>query len=463
MDSITGFLYGNNGTRLEYRLPYFPYLQKARLDSIPAVSAGHKLSIHYVCETSAVKFITLQGVVDIQSSCLVYFAPFKSTVWLTCLALAFLSLAFEMLCLVRRVDMGRGLLCLMCELVQWKFASFLGQHSSPSRPSFSFSGHTEEIHQRYSKGIIITSTVWFITSTILISNYGAFFSAESLRSFPYRTGYKHIMDLENFTLYFLVNEQKYFEWFWRTTPENVPGMFHVCARRFANPPECEIAFHMDRQVSYYRKKILAINRRCRSSIAASDLICHRSSSTMSDLRKRLDMLKGLHEKSLPVKNSQAPVENIIEGVISSGTAAAFVTYDYEFRSNWAIFMEVMKRHPGWKIANNFESVDKFGVQTQGYLFTAGLHERYRRRFEGRLKVLLGSGIYQLWSKWQRIRLSNNGLHYDEKTQHASNGSPGDPLSFGNSATWWLVWAQRLSWLAAFAVFTAEISIKLCRF
>ena len=55
----------------------------------------------------------MEGVVDIESSYLVYFAPLRSTVWL---GLTSFTLAVEFY-VVRRVDAGRRLSSLMCDLV----------------------------------------------------------------------------------------------------------------------------------------------------------------------------------------------------------------------------------------------------------------------------------------------------------------------------------------------------------
>ena len=117
---------------------------------------------------------------------------------------------------------------------------------------------------------------------------------------------------------------------------------------------------------------------------------------------------------------------------------------------------IMRRKPEWKIANNFGSKDSVGAEGKSYSFFSGLHERYSKRFEGRLKILLSSGIYQLWSRWERVRFSKSGLRHDAGNLEPMNGSPDDPLSFENSATWWLFWGQSLAWLCSLAALFAEL-------
>ena len=143
--------------------------------------------------------------------------------------------------------------------------------------------------------------------------------------------------------------------------------------------------------------------------------------------------------------------------MSNGTHAAFITYAHEFQHNWAIFSQILKRRPDLKIANNFHSNDNFGVREMGLWFQSGVHERYRRRFVGRMDTIISSGIYGLWNKWHRIRFSAAGTEAEDVQKHKpANGVPGDPISFDNSALFWIFWAQSLCWLAAFAIFWLEV-------
>ena len=90
------------------------------------------------------------------------------------------------------------------------------------------------------------------------------------------------------------------------------------------------------------------------------------------------------------------------------------------------------------------------------MFTSGLKRRHQDRFEGRLKVLVSSGIYELWVRWNRIKFSMSGLRHDEQKLSSFNGSPGDPVSFKNSALSWLFWSQCVAWLATFVVLSFEL-------
>ena len=55
-----------------------------------------------------------------------------------------------------------------------------------------------------------------------------------------------------------------------------------------------------------------------------------------------------------------------------------------------------------------------------------------------------------------IRYSASGLRYDDKKLEPTNGLPGDPVSFENSAVSWVFWAQSFGWAAACAAFVSEL-------
>ena len=458
-DSVARFLYGDNLTRFQWDQFRFPSFRKARFPV--HLSTDKKFSVHCVGETLAVKFMTLSGIAVVRSSYHVYFAPFRPNLWFTLLASICITLAAEVI-LVRLANSGRSLplFSMASDLLYWKLSSFAGQFRSSRTPSFTLSEQDLQ-PERSSKGFLFATTSWSIAITMIMNNYGAFFSAESLRSFPYTTGYKHMTDLENFTLYFLLNEQKIMK---LPCLQNLPRMRSRCVRidpKLVFPNECVLADYIASQHVYYEKRLWKMKKDCGGTTTADISSICQSSNAMSGLQKRFKVFRGLDVNSFPLKNDPTAIDRTIEATISKGKAAAFVSYVEDFRGNWAIFTDVMRRHPDWKIANNFESGDKFGVRIEFYQFTAGLHERHTRRFEGRLQLLLGSGIYELWNKWQKIRVGMSGPRHEKKSEGAWNGLPGDPMSFENSAIAWLFWAQYFAWAAACAtLFVEAVLIRL---
>ena len=109
---------------------------------------------------------------------------------------------------------------------------------------------------------------------------------------------------------------------------------------------------------------------------------------------QLETQRNFIANSFALCNILERVEKTTETLLVTNEAkAAFITYDYDFQHNWALFAQIMKRGRDWKNANNFYSNDKFSVQENVYLFSDGLHRSYRDRLEGCLKVLLSSRIY----------------------------------------------------------------------
>ena len=454
-ESVVNFLHRTNGTRLEFGL-YFPTFREARFDYVLKISnMGFKGSFYPAGQTSAVKFVTLEGVVDVKSSPNVYFAPFTPQVWCIILVSAWVTWYFEII--FERVATKKWpSLSVVFELFYCKIASFAGQYPQ----GLMWTG--QESPKVYTQGIMIAAAVWLLSSTIIIINYGAFYSAESLRTFPFSTKYKYLMELENFTLFYLVSEERYAALWGRGTPTFYKTMIVKCShiRNFSTVQECEFANYITILRWYYFIKEVEMNESCQHRNRFTTRDDCQSVSAMHEVRKISELLRNFEQRSYFVLRNHTEVEKILEEIRRKGTPAAFVTADYEFQHSWEVFTKIMGERPGLKIANNFHSDDKFSVQEFGYWFRSGMHKRYRRRFEGRLQTLLSSGIYGLWTKWHKFRLAPHGLRYGEVRFRPANGLPGAPMSFDNSALSWVFWAQTLGWLAFFGIFLTEVALPL---
>ena len=287
----------------------------------------------------------------------------------------------------------------------------------------------------------VATAAWFIASSIFISVYGAYFSAETLCAFPHVTRYENMMEFENFILYFLVNNRTCAEL--RDQGLLFENMCDACYYLDLTPfPECDLFHQTNFAISYYH---------------FNHDVGTETYFTISSGKKRrlIEILENFVTTSFVLCNNPDEIEETVEAVATNGTNAAFITYDYEFQHNYEIFAKIVERRPDWKIVNNFANDDEFEVQETAYYFSNGLHRRFRNRFEGRMKVLVSSGIYWLWSKWQRIRSSLNGLRHYEQKMRVTNGLRGDPMSFQNSASRWLFLAQFMLWFAAVVVFGME--------
>ena len=237
IDTVLHFLYGRNRTEVNVKLKnYFPTVYSIRGKSSEYTRL--QSSIHYVWETPRLKFFTLDGVVDGKSSFDVYFAPFKPQVWYLLLASAGMSFMFQII-LWRVAMTGRGwpVYCVMYEVLYWKIASFIGQYSSNYLPSVGLY-KSSDVHRNSEKGFTIAATAWIFFGIVVVNNYGAFFSAESLRDFPYATKFEQIAQLENFTLFYLLPEEQFAKLPSRSIPNFIAPMTFSCVSR--NVEECQV-------------------------------------------------------------------------------------------------------------------------------------------------------------------------------------------------------------------------------
>ena len=446
--AVAAFLYRINGS---FRPPpltrHLPWFDQVVPDLIPE---REKPSILSVGSTPPIKFVTLTGVFSTKSSYEGYLTPFTPHVWLVLVASAGLSLLVEVFVVRRETGYHRQRLSLSTvvhELLYRKLSSFIGKYNSPYPPALLPSQNRGQ--QRPSRGVMIVAAAWLIGSTALINSYGASFNSETLRMFSYETEYEKLIQLKNFMLYVLLdaNECKKL-WWLKKTPEDMD----LACLGFEFP-ECEIGFRIYSQRYYMRTKVEEMSRTRGKGDHGS---IRTSPEVLSGAKQLLEILTNFENNLFILCNNPEQVEITVEAIVKKGERAAFITYEYEFQYNWAIFTEIMKRRPNWKFASNFESHDRFGMEENVYLFSSGLHKPFKERFEGRLKVLVSSGIYKLWSKWQRIRFSMSGLRHGNSKLEPTNGSPGDSMSFENSAASWLFWAQSLAWLGAVIAFVAEL-------
>ena len=196
------------------------------------------------------------------SSYHVYFLPFKPLVWLM-LVVAGSVICFAETFLLRSFTTGQSTAISvpadMYNLLFWKFCSFFGQHRDPS-PAIMLANVYRP--QPLFQGILIVSTFWLLGNTFILSHYGAAFNAETLLAFPYRTSYKNIKELENFTLYFLLSGHECSQ-FLRGKAANA-YLQRVCNSGGSHVyPECELVSQMHRDWFFYTVKTVKIKRALR--------------------------------------------------------------------------------------------------------------------------------------------------------------------------------------------------------
>ena len=197
--AAAAFLYGRNES-MKVLPPhhFFPTLDITVRKLYKNVKVTGRQTFQYVGTTPAIKFITISGVFDMKSLYDVYLAPFAPQVWLTFVWMTGLSCLLEMMLLW--TSARPPLSYALHEHLFWKFSAFIGQSEDMLPLSLSSTRKEPAV-----SALMIATTAWIIASTVIVYNYGAFFSTDTLRMFPYMTDYRNLMELENFTLYFPVN------------------------------------------------------------------------------------------------------------------------------------------------------------------------------------------------------------------------------------------------------------------
>ena len=453
-EAVIGFLYANISLERRFMVPRgyptFAAIDTQWLQSI-SMPAGPK-GLIYTGKTPRVKFITAADAHSRKNSHKVYFAPFALAVWLALIfSILASSLAVGVFTAVVNGGTGRcNLVSVTAELIMWKLMLMIGQCKDMVGPKVWPS-------VRYRRGIAISVALWMVASTALANTYQAIFSSDSTQNFPYRTPWEKLIELgNNFTVFLLVSDTlKCGEMFRQfAVPLQQQRGFHaaiICNARgysYGNAqlkfPECSTFATID---SLYTE--ISIQNEASRGVKGSG---HKANKFKGNL------IRSLWSKSNLLCGSEENIEFNANPMRMDGRKVAFVTYEHEFAYYWNKFNILMKRYPSWRFGNNFDADDDFGVNGKGFMFTDGMRPEQRNPFVGRLKVLLSSGIYALWERWERIKFSKSGIRNENDMKKVAGVAVGgmSPLAFENSGTPWLVAGLMTTLAIAVCVFLVEL-------
>ena len=267
-----------------------------------------------------------------------------------------------------------------------------------------------------------------IATATILNVYQAAFSSEFAITFPYATSWRYLLELDNFTIYLLVNDNLCKQYGSERKAETIL-LYESCLLDNLLFPECQIihklALIMDRGTFLAQNQAQA-NVASRL-LGTSRLLCNN------------------HEQIHKFSTVNDPVGR---------ASSAFLTYDYEFQHNWCKFVKIMESNPSLKYAHNLDVDDDFGVTFTGYVFTDGLHAMISNGVIGRFERLMSSGIYWLWERWDRIRFSQNRAQREARISGSDRELP-RALSFENSGTPWLFGVQIVASMGALFIFLFE--------
>ena len=423
--AVVNFFLSFNGTRYvpEVWMAKFPHYMEATPELLEALESGCKLSFFHTGVTPKIKFVTQSEVWSPKSSYSVYFIPFACTVWIAMLAaVTIMSFLVEIATITLHSRQECGPMGqVVVKFLARKLIPYFGVQTNGSSSTSSLSP------QKSSMTLKVILAVWLISTASIFNIYQAAFSSEYQLHFPFTTSWRYLTELDNFSFRLLVSNDLCARY---KTTRNYSAVIWAeeCVANIELFPEWRIVhkiFYIKEQEAYERRNMDLVN-------------------AMSRLLANLYLLCNTEENILNHSHAKDPNTR---GIV-------FLSYDYEFQHNWNKFRRIMDTSPDLKYANNFDVDDEFGVTFKGLMFTGGLQTKFSTRVISRFKVLISSGIYWLWEKWDRIRSSQSGL-LSESREVRHNTLLGKALSFDNSGTPWLFLVQIVAWVSAMFVFAIE--------
>ena len=424
-DAVLGFVLDFNGTwyNLDGWIRQYPHFLEASPELLLDIGTKFKMRLVPTGTTSRIKFITTSKVLSPKSSFTVYFAPFSWLVWVGLAGFVIISSVIEVIAfaLSTQSDFSySSVLAAICEFFHWKLSSLFGQYKHSSIPVLFPS-------QRSSVTLRVVVSMWLMATATVLYVYQAGFSAELALTFPFVTSLRHLTELDNFSLYLLVSDdlckRNRTQWRADTLLPYQPCIYDVFLF-----PECRIIYKLELMVD--RGRYLSQNK------------------------AKADLAQRLLGSSPLLCNSEESIHRFSTVNDTGRVGSAFITYDYEFQHNWNKFIKLMESNPSLKYANNMDADDDFGVTFTGYVFTDGLHTRISNRVIGRFELLMSSGIYWLWEKWERIRFIPSSVQSEGRRFRKEKMLP-RALSFENSGTPWLFILQMAGLVIGALVFVFE--------
>ena len=219
---------------------------------------------------------------------------------------------------------------------------------------------------------------WLLTALLITSSYSGVFKSNYVFEPEYSRNWTRWLDMEaNLRLYF-ASLQAMTDEDWTYNPEcsDEPSGGFASRNNFDLRKSCTARDKYEALEALYGDQ---------DSIKASE-----------ELKRRYQILKSylvFHISDLPA---------VINADLSS-PGKVFVSPMPCFDSDWEYFRTAM-RQQGSKFTRRFDPSDTTLDHVLQYSFTAGLHSWHEKLVPRRLKSLVSSGVFQLWTRWEQLRL-----------------------------------------------------------
>ena len=192
--------------------------------------------------------------------------------------------------------------------------------------------------------------------------------------------------------------------------ENVTLIFGYTASSLTRIPEK----NSDLCLNAFDRDVLQDNRKpCIVSDVSRDMeALGFEQKHVEDLKSRFESLESLEERLEFV-----PIEKIREVIRNKlgRPRTVFVSPLHCFESDWQYFRQAMRKY-GVKFARHHEPTDRTLERTVRYGFTTGLHSWHEKLVPRRLRTLVTSGIFQVWTKWEQLRMKTSSYESSSETE-----------------------------------------------
>ncbi|CAG7831057.1 unnamed protein product [Allacma fusca] len=331
--------------------------------------------------TERFNFITPDRVTNIKTSFASFWKPFKNKVWIllatSTLIIALLTIYYGESC--NRTNWILGTVTRRFLLI-W-FVMLDQKVSFPKMQQVLFG-------------------IYIIMAVLITLYYKAFLKSDYTVEIPFKTEWKYIKELRNFSFYLLLNDSK--------CPSQeikiIPNITLCEELKSQNSDPCY--FFSEMQTRQY-----ILNRG----------IVHYHLQTQYELR----IIKRF--KKLQASTFLVCLSNVKHVLKEKSTRIAFITTESDFEFCWLTLQQELKTSGlNLQFGSNRNVKDNFLVSPFNYFMTSGLGD-YNQMIPNRMRTLFTSGIYDLWANWDVIRFTGHQRQFQ-----ADDTKPWRPLGLFTS-------------------------------
>ncbi|CAG7733869.1 unnamed protein product [Allacma fusca] len=226
---------------------------------------------------------------------------------------------------------------------------------------------------RFSKGALIT---WLVAAIVITNAYKGVVNSNFVFSFPYETKWRTLMDLSNFKLYLPTKNES------------------VCSSHRSLQYTTRSLVGVQKNMKFEPHEFFnQLNRRYTMSVLERYDDEPKWQRTHNILQYTMDRIYFFCDQT-------QTLAYIIKKELRE-PKTAMVVETKQFPIYWRQVRDLVRANRKLKFAHNYKITDNFLKMPSGYYLTGGMDQVYQL-VPNRLKILMSSGIYWLWEKWDKI-------------------------------------------------------------